>query len=466
MLEIEAIRHLKINLSDYDYQKDIHNRLVMARFSTFDLEVLEEIIYNPLTIPIKKLLKHLDISKENLLKTLLKLQEVNLLKIESDTIVVNKEMRKYYEFQLYKFDNDFRCDMEFLQGLLKKVPIHVLPLWYSIPRSSNCIFKSILEKFLKTPQLYQRYLLELQDSEDAFTGIISEVLNSSNNMVKAKDLCAKFSLSKEKFEEYMLLLEFSFACFLSYIKEGDEWVEVVTPLFELTEYLSHLKSTKITTTLDESKVEVLRKNDFAFIEDLVKVLESLKKNPIDHEARREKVVQILALNAKNEKHQLYAERIFTKLILVRFIEEKQDKWYFSENASEWLLMTVENKALHYYRHPLNQMITYKGDPELCTERHFREAEKSIKRALNVSWVLFDDFIKGVCISIGENSCLKLACKGKHWSYEFPEYSQDEIDMISAAVLENLFEAGMVSIGWHNNKAAFRVTEFGKSLFEF
>ncbi len=466
MLEIESIRRLKINLSDYDYQKDIHNRLIMSHFSTFDLEVLEEIIYNHLTIPIQKLLRRLNASEEKLLKTLLKLQEVNLLKIEIDTIVVNKEMRKYYEFQFYKFDDDFRCDMEFLQGLLKKVPIHVLPIWYSIPRSSNSIFDSILEKFLKTPQIYQRYLLEIQDNEDIFTGIISEVFNSPTYMVKAKDLCEKFSLSKEKFEEYMLLLEFSFACFLSYVKEGDEWIEVVTPLFELKEYLNRLKSTKITTIVDEDRVEILRDNDFAFIEDLTKVLEFLKNNSIDHETHIEKVIQILSLNDKNEKHISYAKRVFTKLSLIRFVEEKQGKWYFSENATDWLLMTIENKALHYYRHPLNQMITYKGNPELCVEKHFREAEKSIKRVLDGEWVVFDEFINGVCVSVGENSCLKLICKGKHWSYQFPEYTQDEIDLISASVLENLFEAGVVSIGWYANKPAFRVTRFGKSLFEF
>jgi len=466
MLEIEPIRRLKINLSDYDYQKDIHNRLVMAHFSTFDVEVLEEIIYNHLTIPLQKILKRLDASKEKLLKTLSKLQEVNLLKIEADTIVVNKEMRKYYEFQFYKFDDDFRSDTEFLQGLLKKVPIHVLPMWYSIPRSSNSIFESILEKFLKTPQIYQRYLLEIQDNEDIFTGIVSEVFNSPGYMVKAKDLCEKFSLSKEKFEEYMLLLEFSFACFLSYVKEGDEWVEVVTPLFEWKEYLNRLKSTKIATMIDESKVEMLRNNDFAFIEDLTKVLKFLKNNSIDHEVRVEKILQILDLNDKKEKNVSYAKRVFTKLGLIRFIEEKQGKWYFSESASEWLLMTIENRALHYYRHPLNQMITYKGSPELCIERHFREAEKSIKRVLDRKWVVFDEFIKGVCVSIGEKSCLKLTCKGKHWCYQFPEYTQDEIDLISSAVLENLFEAGMVSIGWYDNKPAFRVTKFGKSLFEF
>jgi len=466
MLEIEAIRRLKINLSDYDYQKDIHNRLVMAHFSTFDLEVLEEIIYNHLKIPIQKLLSRLNASKEDLLKTLSKLQEVNLLKIESDLIVVNKEMRKYYEFQLYKFDEDFKCDMEFLHGLLKKVPIHILPTWYSIPRSSNSIFESILEKFFKTPQVYQRYLLELQDSEGIFTGIISEVLNSPNYMVRAEDLCEKFALSKEKFEEYMLLLEFSFACFLSYAKEGDKWIEVVSPLFEWKEYLNRLESTKITTQIKENEIEVLRENDFAFIEDLTKVLESIQKDPIEHEERIEKVIQILGLDAKNEKYRSYAERIFIKLSLVRFIEERQNKWYFVENAAEWFLMTIENKALHYYRHPLNQMITYKGDPELCTERHFREAEKSIKRVLNEGWVIFDEFMKGVCVSVGEDSCLKLVCKGKHWNYKFPEYSEDEMDMISSAVLENLFEAGMVSVGLYNNKTAFKVTRFGKSLFEF
>ena len=55
MKELISARKIKINLSDYEYEKDIHNRLLMAEFSNIDREVLEEILYSSVKIPIYKL---------------------------------------------------------------------------------------------------------------------------------------------------------------------------------------------------------------------------------------------------------------------------------------------------------------------------------------------------------------------------------------------------------------------------
>ena len=46
LLEASSIRKNKISLTDYNYQKDIQNRLLLAKFSLSDLKVLEEILYS------------------------------------------------------------------------------------------------------------------------------------------------------------------------------------------------------------------------------------------------------------------------------------------------------------------------------------------------------------------------------------------------------------------------------------
>jgi len=122
--------------------------------------------------------------------------------------------------------------------------------------------------------------------------------------------------------------------------------------------------------------------------------------------------------------------------------------------------------LHLYRHPLNHLISYHGEPSLSTERNIREAEKCITRVLHGKWVCFDDFAKGVTISIGKHAAVELMCQGKNWQYKFPTYSSDDMDLIRSSILESLFEAGMVCIGKCGEKFAFRVTDFGRSLFEF
>ena len=249
MVELNQLRKNKINLSDYPYEQDIENRLTIAKFSSQDLAVLEEILYSSIKIPIRKLAKSLDREEEEILPVLQTLSKTGLISFEEDAIVVDKEKRKYFEAQMMKFDSDFRPGMEFLKTLLHKVPIHVLPQWYSIPRTSNNIFDSLIEKYLLTPQIFQRYLLELNFHDPVLSGIVEDVFHAPGYKVRAEELMEKYQISHEQFEENMLYLEFHFLCCLSYEKEGEIWKEIVTPFHEWREYLIFLRDTGSTDFL-------------------------------------------------------------------------------------------------------------------------------------------------------------------------------------------------------------------------
>src|SRR3990167_1724140 len=136
MIELNQIKKNRINLADYNSRQDIENRIVMSDFSPFYLEVLEEVLFSSLKISLRKLSKNLNTTDIAIKHT------------------VDKEIRKYFEFQIRRFSPKFKPDMEFVQGILKKVPIQFHPFWYSIPRTSNNIFESIVEKFLLTPQIF------------------------------------------------------------------------------------------------------------------------------------------------------------------------------------------------------------------------------------------------------------------------------------------------------------------------
>lgn len=76
MLELNPYRKNKVNLQDYDYQKDIQNRLLMAELDTNDLLVLEEI-----------LLGHPKLSVSQLAQDLL-LEELEVVKILTKTLLL------------------------------------------------------------------------------------------------------------------------------------------------------------------------------------------------------------------------------------------------------------------------------------------------------------------------------------------------------------------------------------------
>ncbi len=427
-----TIRKNKITLSDYNYQKDIENRLLLAQFSIIDLEVLEEIIYSSLSISVKKLAKDIDIDETELFSILEKFAKTGLLTYDEDLITVDKEMRKYYEMQILMFDEDHQNGMEFLQSLLKKVPIHILPTWYSIPRTSNNIFESLVEKYLLTPQIFHRYLMDLQFSEPAMASIVKDVYNSEELKLSSQTLIDKYNLTKEQFEEYLLLLEFNFVCCLGYEKVNNTWKEVVTPYHEYREYLMFLKRTEtvpFANQIDSPK-------PFAFIQEMSALLNQIKKNPAP-----------------------MSGKIVDKLRLLKLADIVDGRLYALDAANDFLELPLENRAIFVYRHPLNRFIH-----PLSTEKNIREAEKSIIRVLNKGWVSFEEFFKGVLAPLNEGSAIMLKKVGKNWKYTIPEYTDEEQLFIKTIIFDWLYQVGITATATIDGEECFCITPFGQTLF--
>ncbi len=476
MAELSSLRKNKIVLEDYDYKQDIENRLLMSQFVSHDLTVLEEILYSSIKIPIRKLAKSVEMGEDEILPILKKLSKTDLFTFEDDCIVVDKDMRKYFEFQAQKFDPDFKPGMDFLQSLLRKVPIHVLPIWYSIPRTSNNIFDSLVEKYFFTPNIFQRYLGELNFTDPVLTGIVQDVYNSRQLKVYGRELIQKYEISREQFEYYLLLLEFHFACCLGYEKVGDEWTEIVTPLHEWCEYAFYLQNTEASPLATPEQIKRSRTQDFAYILDLSQILSQAKKQPLSlmEDKNNRLVLSKAAMSAlavkmedMDENHPAFADyinKLIAKVRQLKLADIVDNRLYALESANDFLDMRPENRALFLYRHPLNRLFSNQIPADITTDRNLREAEKSILRVLSLGWVYFDDFIKGVIAPLGEDSIVTLKRQGKTWKYAMPTYTEEELALIKATVLEWLFELGVTAIGEHHGKECFCVTSFGQSLF--
>jgi hypothetical protein len=400
--------------------------------------------------------------RKNSFPILDKLAKTGLLVIEGDSITVDKETRKYFETEIEKFEPDFCPGMEFLQNLLKKVPIHALPIWYSIPRTSNNIFESLVEKYLLTPQTFQRYLMELNFGDPALSAIAQDVFRAPDLTLSAQEVMKKYGLSREKFEENMLILELHFVCCLRYERVGDNWDEKVTPFHEWREYLTFLKTTTNTPITDIAKIERHRLHDFAFIEDMTAVLQLIKKQPTPMNPKG-----YAALAARLQEippNPQYMDQIIRKLQLTKLAEVDGDKLKAAETAAEWLEMRVENRALYLYRHSLNKILSVELPSHLVTEKVIRDAEKALMRVLHTGWVFFEDFDKGVIVPFADHTAATLKKCGKGWKYALPEFSPEERALIRAIIFEWLFETGITAVGTYQGKECFTVTPFGQSLF--
>ena len=467
MLEVSSQRKNKINLADYNCQQDIENRIIISDFSSTDLTVVEEILFSPLKLSFKKLARNLSIEEADLLPIIQKLATTGLLTIAEDNLTVDKDIRKYFEFQIQRFSPTFKPDMEFLQSVLRRIPTHILPTWYSISRTSTNVFESIVEKHLLTPQIFQRHLMDLNITDPVTLGIIKDVL-SGDLRVSSSDLIAKYNLARHDFEKIMLHLEFSFICSVRYVSDEDHWHEVVTPFHEWEEYLTFLKTTNCPVIETPEEIVICRNAEHAFVEDMTILIQYLQKKPpaADEHSLFDQLPLIVApqcgISVNSPEEISFAKSYFSNMIekicLIRLADRIDGRLYALDTANDWLDQTVENKALSLYRHPLNRVAG------LSIDKNIREAEKSIKRVLHGDWVLFDDFIKGVYVPLNDDSAVMLKKTGKQWQYSLPTYTEDEVKLIKTTVFEWLFECGIVSIGTFEGRDCFCATAFGRFFF--
>ncbi|MES2273750.1 MAG: hypothetical protein V4487_06125 [Chlamydiota bacterium] len=475
MLELSPARKNKINLNDYPCEQDINNRILMSDFSTLDVEVLEEILFSPLKLSLKKLARSIDCEESHLAPTLTKLAQAGLLSLQDDAILVDKEKRKYFEFQITRFDASFRPDMEFLQGILRKVPIHLLPLWYAIPRTSNNIFESIVEKYLLTPQIFHRYVMELNFGDPILTAIMEDIFQAPDFKVSSSDLIARYNLKRRDFEEMLLVLEFNFVCTIIYEKADDHWVEFVAPFHEWHEYLRFLKATESVPIASSQPIVQYRESDFAFVEDMGALLTHLQKKPIPFErsplslSLAKELGSTCSLPTETSAEVVFAQKYLThlieKLCLIKLADQIDGCLVALEDAGEWLDLPPDKQALQLYRHPLNRILNATLPGHIANEKVLREAEKSVKRVLHKGWIFFDEFLKGILVPLNDESVVMLKRTGKQWKYALPAYGDDEKTLLKATVFEWLFETGLVKAGTCLGRDCFAVTSFGRFFFD-
>lgn len=458
MADIATFKKNKIELREYDYSKDIQNRILMAQFSALDVEVLEEILYSSLRIPLSLLEQNLDLEPSELVSILDKLAKTELFQVSGGFVVVDKDMRKYYESQILKFEEDFKPGMEYLQSLLRKVPIHILPNWYSISRTSDNIFESIVEKYLHSPQAFQRYLMELNLTDPIQKGIMNAVYQSPDYEVEASDMIKKFDLTQEEFEEHMLHLEYSFVCCIGYKRKGERFIEIITPFSEWREYLFHVRDTEPVSIIDEETIKRTKTSDFGVIEEMTTMLELAQKGAISRDA----------IPAIQKKHPCFDpadfDRYVYKLCQLNLAERVGEKLQCTSDSIEWLKMKSADKAIYMYRHPLNNLYHPKLPDELCTPRIVRDAEKSVSRIANAGWVFTEDFLSGISIPLKEAHFIKLKKNGRNWKYQLPEYTETETDFFHAVLNRALFEVGITAFGTKDGRECFCLTPFGHTIF--
>jgi predicted transcriptional regulator len=443
-----GVRKTKVVLSDYPYRKDIENRLSLSTLTSFEVDILHEILHHSLKYPIDQLAEALKTTSTKLIPILDKLSATKLFKRDNNTLLIDKEMRKYYEFQIERFDEDFEPNLDFIQNLLNKVPIHVLPNWYAISRSSDNIFTSIVEKYFISPKEYKQYLAELQFDDPVVKKIIHDIYHAPNFKANASDLIKKHKLTREQFEEYILLLEYHFICCLRYEQRKDHWEEVVTPFQEWLDYLLFEANSKPKPIQEKDQITQTCGEEFWMIKDLLTLINGCPSQKI----------KISDLKPKSFCLPSHLKKTIEAALGLEFIKKESPTTIVAtENGLLWQSNSLASQA-----HDLIVSLPY-PDGHLWTKKNIRLIEKSLKILHANEWVYLEDFILNFTATLGDREPTLLKNKGKKWKYTLPTYDPEELDFVRSVIMERLFELGIVSTGTHKGKECFCLTPYGSQF---
>ena len=250
-----------------------------------------------------------------------------------------------------------------------------------------------------------------------------------------------------------------------------------TPFHEWREYLRFLRDNKTLPAEDSKPIQKYRDADFSFTEDMTEILKIVKFTPLsltlDHQERwmpdkiSMKVLckKIPGYDAKSEDMFVqYLGKLIQKILFLRLCKIDASSLKANEGSDEWLSLSIENRALSIYKHTLTRLEQEDFSPEIATERTIREIEKTMTPIVHLGWVSFDQFMTCIAAPISKDSKITLRKIGKGWKYSLPIYSDEEQRLIKKTILDWLFEAGLVSIGYHQDKCYFRITPFGQTIF--
>lgn len=446
----------KVVLKDYSYQDDIALRLLMSDLTVLEVEVLKEALSHSLSFPLADLLSFLDHDEETVRAALDRLARTRVVRCQGDVVTVDKDLRKYYEVHIEKFEEN-TPGFDYLFALLRRVPIQVLPAWYAVPRSSDDILRSIAEHYLATPKVYERHLTEAVSADPLLKAIAQDLFASSNLKLLGADVRKQHKLSREKFHEVLLLLEYNLVACLGYERSGDGWDEIVTPFREWREYLFH-KRLATSSPVEVDEVRTRCDSEFTFVKDLTALLRAMEQAPLALAGDTLTPASIAQWLPELQKRSVVSVPDYTKILVSRLLDldiavVSNGALYATSEAKEWCRKSHQDQAVLVYRLPYEEA--------KFPERSLRDVERSLRTVIGRGWVYFDEFVKSLLIPLGQAQAVTLKQTGKRWRYEIPQYSADEIAFVRWVILQRLFEAGMVAIGLHKGRECFCVTAFGR-----
>jgi hypothetical protein len=425
----------KIELNDYPFELDVSRRMAIVQFTPFERDLFYEIVLGSLEIQLSELADDLDVDVD-VLETLLKHHlHLNLFRVEGSKLIVNKEERKHFEVELEKFNDSFEPNIQYLKSLFNKIPIDLLPKWFSLPKICEAIFPTIVDKHFATPKIYERYLEEMEFERPSLNQLMKELYASPNLALTIEHIKATYPFEDIELYKVIAFLEFNLIAVHSFIDINNSLVEVITPIHEYRMF--HLEKLERKPIPLNNEIAVFTIDN----DNLPRVTKTLKK--IDE------------LTSNNQAVDFQHEELKTirKLLEIDLLDAVDEQVILSSQGKYFLDLNDAEKSLFFLRYPK------KGKKRLLSEGVQKQIERDLIQIKN--WTYLDDFIDSLSIPLDGHAPLELIKKGRNYHYSKPNYTPDEKIEIRQLFCDYLAMAGVIDLGNVEGKTVFRLTPFGK-----
>jgi hypothetical protein len=267
----------KVDLKDYPFKMDVHRRRCVSRFSPFERDLFYEMCLGSLETTVEELSEDLDVMPEIILSVLKKNGTIGLYSLSGTDVHINKEERKFYEAELEKFNDAFFPNLNHIKLLFNKVPIDVIPQWFSLPKSCTAIFNTLIEKHFLSPKLFERYIQELEFDDPVMKKIVKELYSSPYYSLNLQEMKETYFLSDEVLYQIISILEYNLIAVHSYQKIGDAYHEVITPPHEYRTLLIDKLEKRPKFIDEEEKVIATYTLHHDYIPKVTKTLKTIKQ---------------------------------------------------------------------------------------------------------------------------------------------------------------------------------------------
>jgi hypothetical protein len=338
----------------------------MFHYSSHEVLILQALLDLSNNISLEDIQAECDLPPQEIINSLEKLSSIGLTARHHNQILVDKQLRKYYETQLLRFSPTLYPTIDLFTHQLKKISIELISLWYSLPKNCSNLLQTLIDKFFKSPQLYQRHLSEIQLEQPNLYRAYDLLINSPGHSLLYHEFMQRLELSQEERETYLLMLEFSGIAFLHF-RIHPHTTSLTAHVSLLGEWVEYQKI--INPTSKEISPQVyLHQDTWWFIKLMEELAITLRQEGL--------------LPAETEAISLQHARAIEKGIEQGLFLKKGSSIYPGLALDNWLGESYEGRAWSLYRlstTPFPIPIDSGSLRELATQRNIREIERSLRR---------------------------------------------------------------------------------------